>query len=286
MGNDTLIGGAGIDQAYGGFGNDTFVFASTDGAGAMDGGADTDTLTITAAGVADTLTVTLSGSSLTTLDFGAALNTLLSLEAITANLGGGIDTLAYATASTGATANLATGTASGFTSIALIENLAGGNGDDDLTGNAAANSLSGGAGADSLYGGIGADTLFGGAGADLLTGGLSADRFCFAALSDMGLGLGNRDVITDFSSGDRLDFSRIDANATLAGDQAFTLTSGIGTGGFTANAQVRYSFVDTDADGLADSTLIQINFDGSLAADYDLLVLNRTVAMAAFDFTL
>ena len=62
--------------------------------------------------------------------------------------------------------NLAAGSASGFTSIAGIENVTGGSGNDTLTGDGLVNNLNGGAGNDTLDGGLGNDTLVGGQGDD------------------------------------------------------------------------------------------------------------------------
>lgn len=63
----------------------------------------------------------------------------------------------------------------------VIENAAGGHGDDLLTGNEAANALRGGPGADALHGEAGRDTLFGGDGGDDLNGGAGYDVASFAA---------------------------------------------------------------------------------------------------------
>ncbi len=60
--------------------------------------------------------------------------------------------------------------------------------------------LSGYNGADTLSGRGGNDTLAGGSGADVLTGGTGADRFYFGAVSD------GSDVIRDFGPGDHLVF--------------------------------------------------------------------------------
>jgi trimeric autotransporter adhesin len=58
--------------------------------------------------------------------------------------------------------------ASGFaSSVAGIENITGGSGDDSLTGDAGVNVLTGGAGNDILSGAGGADTMIGGAGDDI-----------------------------------------------------------------------------------------------------------------------
>ena len=100
--------------------------------------------------------------------------------------------------------------------------------------------------------------IIGGAGADRLTGGTGADTFTFQNLSDSGLD--NIDFITDFSTsqGDRISLSAIDANANVAGNQAFTF---IGTAEFSnAAGQLRYyqsggdTFVtgDVNGDGVGD----------------------------------
>lgn len=296
-GDDVLNGGAGTDSAYGGLGNDTFVFVYGDGAGTIDGGANTDALNITAGSGNQTLTVTLAGSTLTDFDFGGALNTLLNLESVTANLGGAADTLAYSAASTGATVVLANGsgngTASGFTTIARILNVTGSNGADNFTGNNSKNILIGGDGADSLSGGDGQDSLTGGVGVDRMTGGNNADVFIFTGTSDMGLGLGNRDIITDFtntginsSNYDVIDLRLIDANSSLANDQAFAATALTGTGAFSALGQWRWNLIDTDGNGTLDSTLIQLNCAGTNAADYELLLLGKTGSMSNVDFLL
>lgn len=99
----------------------------------------------------------------------------------------------------------------------LIENAAGGSGNDTLIGNGVANRLDGGAGADRLisgsgndrlFGGSGNDRLSGGAGNDLLTGGTGLDRlaggagqdsFAFTTRPDART---NLDAITDFSHAD------------------------------------------------------------------------------------
>ena len=114
------------------------------------------------------------------------------------------------------------GTASGFSSIANIENVTGGSGNDTLLGNDADNDLLGGAnggadtlngrgGADNLAGGSGNDILIGGAGNDTMNGGNNLDTFAFAA----GFGA---DTITGFDSNpvggqDVLDISALGITA-------------------------------------------------------------------------
>jgi Ca2+-binding RTX toxin-like protein len=65
-----------------------------------------------------------------------------------------------------------------------VENVIGGAGNDEITGNRFNNVLSGGGGNDLLFGGYGRDILNGNAGKDRLTGGGHADRFIGGAGSD------------------------------------------------------------------------------------------------------
>ena len=178
-GNDTLIGGLGNDTLNGGTGNDTFNYTIGDGADTVNGGADFDTLNIVGTAAANTLGVVYNGTVLASVAGG----TVTSVESITADLLGGVDTLSYAgtLAANGVTVDLAAGTASGFTSIAGIENVTGGSGNDTLTGDGNANVLNGGAngGADTLTGGGGNDTLIGGLGNDTLNGGTGDDTFTY-----------------------------------------------------------------------------------------------------------
>ena len=69
-----------------------------------------------------------------------------------------------------------------------------------IMGNSLANSIVGGSGNDSLNGGSGADTLNGGKGNDTLTGGAGNDVFIYQSSQ------GN-DVITDYSTGDKIKIS-------------------------------------------------------------------------------
>jgi serralysin len=132
-----------------------------------------------------------------------------------------------------------------------IENAIGGSGADRIIGNEFANVIRGNAGNDVIDGGGGADLLYGGAG---------ADRFLYDAFSDSTASA--RDQILDFTSGsDKIDFSAIDANASVAGDQAFTRVSAFsgaagqavfafdsGTGNTTIS-------LDGNGDGIADLLL-------------------------------
>ena len=78
-----------------------------------------------------------------------------NVESVTVNGAGGVDTLDYTSTTSAVTVNLGTPSATGFTSVAGIENVTGGSGNDSLTGDAGVNVLTGGAGNDTLDGGAG-----------------------------------------------------------------------------------------------------------------------------------
>ena len=111
---------------------------------------------------------------------------------------------------------------------------------NSIAGNSAANSLTGGGGNDVLHGGAGNDVLIGGLGRDIMFGDGGADRFDFDTVTEAGATAGTRDVISlfDLAGGDVIDLSTIDANSSVAGNQAFTF---IGSADFTAAGQVRFS---------------------------------------------
>jgi Ca2+-binding RTX toxin-like protein len=130
--------------------------------------------------------------------------------------------------------------------------------------NAFNDSLQGGAGNDILGGNLGADRLTGGLGRDTLTGGSQADVFAFNAVLESTVGA-ERDIVTDFqgagvAGGDLIDLRGIDANVSLAGDQAFAF---IGVGAFSGAGQVR--IVASGGD-----TIVAGNIDADLAADFEI----------------
>ena len=146
-GNDIITGGAGEDVLNGEAGNDTFLYTIGDGADEVDGGTELDTLSITGTAGNNTLDVVFNGTSLTEFENGTVVN----VESVTANLGAGNDTLSYAGSNAAVTVNLTTGTASGFTSLAGIENVNGGDGNDTLVGALGiTNELTGGDGDDTF----------------------------------------------------------------------------------------------------------------------------------------
>jgi serralysin len=169
-GADTLSGGLANDTIHGGAGADAISWTVADGSDAIDGGADVDTFNASGSAAAEVGNATWNGSSV------AALmgNSLTNVEAINLDLGGGVDWLTYST-SAAVIVNLQTGSASGFASVANIEKVLGGSGNDTLTGDALDNRLDGAGGADTLNGGDGIDTVLGGDGADIIYGSAGND---------------------------------------------------------------------------------------------------------------
>jgi Ca2+-binding RTX toxin-like protein len=208
---------------------------------------------------------------------GNTLNNVLYAGAGNNGLDGstGIDTVSYAygvTGTTGVTVSLAVGTAqatggSGSDTLTSIENLIGSGFNDSLTGNAGHNVLDGGAGNDLLTGGVGRD---------MLTGGAGSDTFDFNALSEMGLTSATWDVINDFVHGlDRIDLSTLDANAALAGNQAFSapVVGGTFSGAFATAGDLYFDNVahvlygNTDADTAAEFAIQLVGVSTLTATD-------------------
>jgi serralysin len=156
------------------------------------------------------------------------------------------------------------------------DTLDGGNGEDTLSGGAGDDILIGGAGNDTLNGGAGDDVLTGGLGQDNMFGGAGSDTFIFTSVLDSPTRAGSEDLIRDFrggleGSGDILDLSAIDANTTVAGDQAFSLvTSFHRVAGELVIQKVagQYNVLgDVDGDGLVDFTLHINSVTGIFAQD-------------------
>ena len=244
-GNDILFGDAGQDRLNGGAGNDV-----------LDGGADGDQMiggagndiyyvdhigdvVIEAAGEGtDTVRATLSWTLAANFE-----NLELLGSADLDGVGNGL-------------ANVITGNdgANLLRGLDGADKLYGGGGDDRLEG---------GSSGDFLYGGDGDDVMIGGSGNDYMTGGAGADHFLITQdsiqLSRQGLPI-ETDIIYDltFSQGDVLDLSAIDANLSLAGDQAFqfvgafTKQAGQATLIYNAAAGITQLRLDVDGDGKAD----------------------------------
>jgi Ca2+-binding RTX toxin-like protein len=227
-GADRVDGGAGNDILYGMSGADTMFGA--DGEDWLDGGGDGDAM----AGGA--------GNDTYIVDTNA--------DVLTEAVGGGTSDRVYASASYVLTAGaeierLSAAEPNATTAMDLV-----GNGfDNEIVGNDGTNTIVGSPNTDS--GGYdGLDTMSGGGGADV---------FVWSSIAESGVAGNEADVITDFNraSGDIIGFNLIDADVTVAGNQAFTF---IGTGPFTAPGQI--SFFTT-----ANDTFILLNTDGDAAQE-------------------
>ena len=294
-GNDVLTASAGNDTIDGGVGNDTYSLSATTAAATIN--LTTNTTSSAQTGV-DTLigietVIGGAGNDIMTDGVGASnlqgangndvfIMTIDNARDILRG-GNGVDSIDYSAfvanlvINLGGTNNvLGSGAVGNEDNINSFQNAISGSGNDSILGDTLVNSINGGGGN---------DTINGGGGADRLTGSSGADTFVYALTSDSGVGAG-RDVIADFVSGtDKLDFSAIDANTATAlpANEAFTF---IGTGAFTAAAQVRYQLIDTDANGSLDSTLVRGNVNAALGADFEVLLQGVTTAILATDIIL
>jgi Ca2+-binding RTX toxin-like protein len=216
-GDDGLTGGNGNDLLQGGDGNDVIRgdgFAAAPGNDYLYGNAGDDVLG------GD------GGSDF--LDGGAGADVLDGAD--------GYDTANYGDAASGVSIDLTansstwTGDAHGDTLISIeafdltdfADVFRGDGADNTIISRAGNDQLFGGGGNDRLVAGAGNDILSGGLGADILAGEQGADTFKYFAVEESS-GVNGVDNVSDFTQGqDKIDLSAIDANGTVAGNQAFT----------------------------------------------------------------
>jgi len=289
-GNDSLYGGDGNDSLYGGYGFDVAQYYTATAGVTVDlnltvaqntVGAGIDTLlgieAINGSAFNDTLTGNAANNSL----FGGVGNDILSGGEGNDSLVGGVgndvldggngfDIAHYYTATAGVTVNLNLTAAqntlgTGFDTLTNIEAVNGSAFNDTLTGNAANNSL---------LGGKGNDVLDGGLGKDVLTGGLGQDSFVF----DTALGLGNVDIISDFTvADDTVQLAHNVFTALSLGGLAADQFKIVGNGGVVdGNDHVLYNSA---------SGVLSYDGDGSGAGAAVLVaILGKSLAMTAADF--
>ncbi|NWF44299.1 heme peroxidase [Hydrogenophaga sp. D2P1] len=265
-GNDALVG---IENVVGSSGDNVITDAT--GANGLNGGAGNDTFVLVGDDARDIL---VGAAGVDTVDFTAvAANLTVNLGTATAVVNGSGTTTALSDTVYG------------------VENFIGGSGNDSITGSSAANQLSGGlgndslmgaAGRDTLDGGAGDDTLTGGAGLDNLTGGDGVDVFDYNASNESGVGAAVRDLIADFVAGtDKLDFSTLDANTGVAGNQDFTFNATDGAL-FTGAGQIVYHY---EGSGGSEITVIEGNVNNNLGTDFQVALVGH-VSLSASDFIL
>ena len=159
-----------------------------------------------------------------------------------------------------------------------VDQLRGDAGDNHFSTGGLTDRLYGRAGNDTLRGEDGADAFYGGLGADVMTAGSDTgrmDRFIYFNAAESGAGAGNRDVITDFVSGeDRIELSRIDADITQGFKQRFDF---VGDTAFSGTAgELRF-------EQIGNNTLVQADRDGDGRADFEIL-LRGSMTLTEDDF--
>lgn len=136
--------------------------------------------------------------------------------------------------------------------------VVGTNYDDVIDTRGGEDTVYGMAGNDRIYGGSGNDRINGGQGADKLWGGSGVDTFAYMGTSESTVLAKGRDTIYDFTPGDRVDLSAMDANTKITGDQAFAFIATkafSGKGGelrYEKRASDTYIYTDTNGDRKAD----------------------------------
>lgn len=157
------------------------------------------------------------------------------------------------------------------------DTIMGDNGNDTISGDDGNDVLFGQSGNDWMNGGNGADRLTGGSGSDTILGGSgdgAADDFIYASTTESRAGATTRDHLYYFELGiDDIDLRQIDANTTLANNQAFAYS------GTTAAAFSVWQ-VDTGAD-----VLIRADTNGDKIADLEIVIHNSNL-LSAGDFLL
>lgn len=286
-GDDSIIGGLGndliqvynfgnftsLDTVLGGSGNDTVSVIGGTNSGTLDTGAlnigGIETIISKVGGTFGIIireayfstagftgnTVTIETSGVLTLD---ASNISSSIYNVKVDSGGSNDSLRGGAGDD--TINSSNGS----------DTLEGQGGNDSLTGGNGNDLIYGDAGNDTLRGGSNDDTLIGGAGIDSLFGQGENDRFTFTAITDSGIGLGNRDIINDFTqSADIIDLS------AFAGTLLFR-----GTAAFSAGPSGQVGYGPSSG-----NTIVTVDADGDAVVDFE-IELTGTYTLTASDFSL
>ncbi|MBA3447437.1 MAG: M10 family metallopeptidase C-terminal domain-containing protein [Pseudaminobacter sp.] len=260
-GDDDILGGTGVNDLWGGTGADWFIMSarstgsSDDWIGDFTSGV--DRVDVSAWGVSDisqlrALFSTDSTGSATLNATYNGYNHFLTIDDVRATE---LISSDFVYSNSGARSVVGT---------AYADTLFGSRGNDTLTGGGGNDKLLGGIGNDVMSGGSGNDDLHGGAGGDRLTGGSGYDHFVFASVSES-IGLG-RDFIADFQEDlDLINLADIDANANLAGNQAFSF---VGGAAFSGSGQLNYAFS-------GNNTIVSGNIDSDAAAEFQVVLAGR-----------
>ena len=303
-GYNTLNGGVGADFLRGSLGNDIYVVdnVSDKAIEAADAGIDrvnsavsftlganVENLTLTGAaaisGAGNTLANIIIGNNANnTLSGGAGVDSMRGglgndsyivdnvSDQVVESAGAGTDRIVSSVTEVLAL-NVENLTLSGIAAI----NGTGNTLNNVIIGNAANNILTGSSGINSLSGSTGNDVLIGGGHRDIMTGGAGLDDFDFNVVAEMGKTATTRDVITDFTLGDDIDLSTIDANGALAGHTfSFLATKGAAFTG--AAGQLRWFQSGT-------TTIVEGTVNADKVADFQ-IQLTGLKTLTAADFIL
>lgn len=280
-GDDVLVSGAYVEAVNADEGTDTYALGGgddsyygdsngTNGNDTIDAGAGLDNYMV--ASNLDDLVVNLDAKAHGLVDIAWFYATTYAANQATDGAVGkiGVDTIkAFENVQTGGGKDIVFGTAG-------ANGLYTAGGGDDLWGFAGNDSLDAGAGADDLIGGLGRDMMWGGADA-------AVDTFWYLSIADSGKTAATRDYIIGFegagvAGGDIIELSKIDANALVAGDQAFTLLAGPNSAFTGVAGQLRYFWSGYD-------TVVWGDVNGDKKADFS-IAFEGTLTFAAGDFKL
>ncbi len=252
---DTIRGSTAVDGLLGNGGDDIFLLntgAEIVAGDIIDGGADTDTVELSAAlsGTVD-FTVANIDSIERLVMLGANQEAILGDEQISA--------LTEAEGSSGKQTLEVTAGAIDLSALSFtrwvgsdIVKLTGTSGADSITGSAEKDIIVGLDGDDVMNGGAGDDQITGGLGRDELTGGAGSDSFAYQSLDDTPTGA-SRDRIEDFTQGEDIIIIEM-TGFTFIEDDAFSAIGGAEinyeqTGGATILN------LDGDGDGVAEAKI-------------------------------
>ncbi|SEW42680.1 Ca2+-binding protein, RTX toxin-related [Cognatiyoonia koreensis] len=273
-GNDRIEGGSGDDYLIGGRGHDTI--SGGIGVDRMDGSGGSDTVDYSYSNVS--WSIDLESESAT-----AATGTVESIQNFEDVIGGGSADTIYGTDGDnhliGRTGNDRLYGRDGS------DNLEGGSDHDWLYGGDGNDALSGGTGNDWLWGNDGNDRLSGSGGNDRLVGGIGRDDLIGGDGADIFIFLNtdessgvNRDTLRPGNFGavafeqgvDVISVAGIDANETIAGNQAFILGTAPGVGRLTLR------------DSVNGFTVVEGYIDNGRTVDFSFLIEDGSVLASSY----
>ncbi|WP_028467243.1 DUF4347 domain-containing protein [Nisaea denitrificans] len=262
VGNDSISGGTGVDSLLGGDGFDTFFVASGDvagGAETIDGGNNSDIISLTGGGSFDFSGATVS---VETINGGAAADTVTGTTARDVIHGGnGADILSGHDGNDDVFGQGGNDTLYGGDGNDLVRDNSGNN---VIYGDAGNDTLSGTVGNDTLQGGTGNDSLLAGSGTNLLDGGAGNDTI---QGSQANL---NGDTLTGVDAGDTLlvlskDLSSLNGSSVSSSiDLGDGNTLNLSLGNFTATLSANVSGGNTTI-GFTLSEIQSSSGDGSIS---------------------